>query len=57
MENDFEKKFNRRNFLSMTAKILAATATFGLFPDFAEAARKDKDKDKKKKSKKDKNIY
>ena len=56
MENDFEKKFNRRNFLSMTAKILAATATFGLFPDFAEAARKDKDKDKKKKSKKSKEF-
>ena len=42
---------NRREFLSTTAKILAATATFGLFPDFAEAARKDKDKKKKKKSK------
>ena len=48
MENEFEKRFNRRNFITMTTKILAATATFGLFPNFAEAARKDK---KKKKSK------
>lgn len=39
---------NRRNFISMTAKILAATATLGLIPDSAEAARKDK---KSKKSK------
>ena len=35
---------NRREFLTATAKILAATATFGMFPDFAEAARKDKKK-------------
>ena len=39
---------NRREFLNMTAKILAATATFGMFPDFAEAARKDKNKKPKK---------
>ena len=43
---------NRREFLTTTAKILAATATFGLFPDFAEAARKDKDKKKKSKDEK-----
>lgn len=43
---------NRREFLTATAKILAATATFGLFPDFAEAARKDKDKKKKSKDEK-----
>lgn len=40
----------------MTAKFLAAAATFGMFPDFAEAARKDKDKNKDKdKKKKNKN--
>ncbi len=32
----------------MTTKILAATATLGMFPDFAEAARKDKKKKKNK---------
>lgn len=32
----------------MTAKILAATATFGMFPDSVEAARKDKKKKKTK---------
>lgn len=31
---------NRRKFITMTAKILAATATFGLIPDSAEAARR-----------------
>lgn len=36
----------------MTAKILAATATFGLLPESAEAARKDKKNKKDKKSKK-----
>lgn len=35
----------------MTAKFLAATATFGMFPDFAEAARKNKDKKSKEKIK------
>lgn len=39
---------NRRNFITMTAKILAATATFGLLPESAEAARKDKKKKSKK---------
>ena len=38
---------NRREFLTATAKFLAATATFGIFPDFAEAARKDKNKKSK----------
>ncbi len=38
---------NRREFLNMTAKFLAATATFGMLPDFAEAARKDKKKKSK----------
>ena len=38
---------NRREFLTATAKILAATATFGMLPDFAEAARKDKNKNAK----------
>ncbi len=52
MENNFEKNFNRRSFITMTAKILAATATFGLFPDFAEAARKDKKKKNKEVEKK-----
>ena len=37
---------NRRNFIGMTAKILAATATFGMFPNFAEASRKNKKKSK-----------
>lgn len=37
----------------MTAKFLAATATFGFFPEYAEAARKDKDKKKKKKKTKE----
>lgn len=40
---------NRRNFITMTAKILAATATFGIFPNFAEASRKDKKSKKNKK--------
>lgn len=34
--------FSRRDFISATVKILAATAAFGMFPDFAEAARDDK---------------
>lgn len=33
---------NRRHFITMTAKILAATATFGFLPESAEAARKNK---------------
>lgn len=37
----------------MTAKFLAATATVGFFPEYAEAARKDKDKKKKKKKSKE----
>ena len=48
MESTFEKNFNRRNFIAMTTKILAATATFGLLPNFAEASHKDKSKKSKK---------
>ena len=38
---------DRRNFISMTAKILAGSAIFGILPESAEAARKNKDKKKK----------
>ena len=40
---------DRRNFISMTAKILAGSAIFGILPESAEAARKNKDKKKKSK--------
>lgn len=34
------KNLTRRNFLSTSAKIFAGAAMFGIFPDFAEAAKK-----------------
>ena len=40
MKNLFEKKFTRRNFLTASAKVLAAYSTLGIFADTVSAKRK-----------------